>query len=249
VRIRAGVDSGRGHAAHAGGSLRAARAFTLVDVLVSLTIIALLITLLLPALTQVRESTRRVVCASNTRQHGLGFAMYVEDYKSFPVSAYEPTKDTPSRAPAPVQKMIIARTDAGNWDGLGVLFASGYLNAPQVFYCPSHRGSSPYSANADIWNYEYGQIVINYQYRGSAPAAAPTDGTAVVADGLRTKADYSHQVGSNILRNDYSVAWVPDRRGNIARALPDTEDDLAAAEKVSDAWEKIEEEAKKPSKE
>ena len=56
-------------------------AFTLVDLMTSMAIIAVLIALLLPSMAGVREATRRVVCLSNQRQIGLGSQIYSEDNK------------------------------------------------------------------------------------------------------------------------------------------------------------------------
>jgi prepilin-type N-terminal cleavage/methylation domain-containing protein len=59
-------------------------AFTLVELLVVLAIIATLTAILFPVLAAVRANARRTVCISQLRQNGLALAMYSQDYGDFP---------------------------------------------------------------------------------------------------------------------------------------------------------------------
>jgi prepilin-type processing-associated H-X9-DG protein/prepilin-type N-terminal cleavage/methylation domain-containing protein len=63
---------------------RQIRAFTLVEILVTITIIGILIILILPAIQFAREAARRSQCANNLHQIGVATSNYASTYNLFP---------------------------------------------------------------------------------------------------------------------------------------------------------------------
>ncbi|MAE64638.1 MAG: hypothetical protein CMJ18_10260 [Phycisphaeraceae bacterium] len=57
--------------------------FTLIELLVVISIVALLIAMLLPAIKQVRETARTTACQSNQRQIGIAIYAYVNDWDGY----------------------------------------------------------------------------------------------------------------------------------------------------------------------
>ena len=59
-------------------------AFTLIELLVVVAIIALLVSILVPALEEARGQAKRSVCVSNLHQIALAYTLYEHDYQAYP---------------------------------------------------------------------------------------------------------------------------------------------------------------------
>lgn len=221
---------------------RPRRGFSLIELLVVLGVATILIGLLMPSFAIVREAARRAVCASNMHQIAIALESFSRDSRDrLPNSFYSGDR---TREPSPQSMMILNR--GGNvdpWDGVGRLYSKHYISAPGAYYCPSHTGRHKIERYQDSWRSGGNQVIVgNYQYRGmlnlASQTADPIDkydrdqirnshpaGVSLLADGLRTKSDFNHIRGSNLLEDDLSVKWFADNSGNLYSLLPDSDRD------------------------
>jgi prepilin-type N-terminal cleavage/methylation domain-containing protein/prepilin-type processing-associated H-X9-DG protein len=104
------------------------RAFTLIELLVVVAIIALLISILLPALNGARQSARTAVCASNLHQILLSTRYYADDVKGY--LPWIPGSPSSGYRNAPYQQFH------------QIMILWPYMKDYKLFRCPSARGDN-----------------------------------------------------------------------------------------------------------
>lgn len=151
-------------------TIRTARGFSLVEMLLVVAMISLLVAILLPALTKAREMTRRAVCMSNLRQMGNSSFAYSRDFNNS-------TPNSPRQNAVPGNINDGTRNVQHNQNPItdrpevvGKLMAGGYMPVQsQLVYCPSRDPRSRYAAEAVIFGWSQwaplGTVEYSYQHR------------------------------------------------------------------------------------
>ena len=135
-------------------SRKKVRIFTLIELLVVIAIIAILASMLLPALGKARETARSIKCMNNAKQLGMAYFNYVDDNKDY---------------------TLVATQNGTKWFWFCELVDS-YLNKNrQIITCPKHVSDNP-----DPWDRRTAHYALNDQSFGTyAPPHSPTSNQTV----------------------------------------------------------------------
>ena len=115
--------------------------FTLIELLVVISIISLLISILLPALSKARKASQNIACLSNIRQVTVAFEAYAAMFKQ----AYPDTSSF--SAQGEISNPRYAGDTVGGYRDWGLLYQAGVLRDGHIAYCPRYEG-----LNYDNWN-------------------------------------------------------------------------------------------------
>jgi prepilin-type N-terminal cleavage/methylation domain-containing protein/prepilin-type processing-associated H-X9-DG protein len=111
------------------GPMQNRKAFTLVELLIVVAIIAAILAFLLPVLGAMREKGRQTQCISNLAQLGKALHMYADNW-----NGYIPPYNTLDASKHPGHDALLARAFAP------------YLREPRVWFCPS----DPYAGQGAV---------------------------------------------------------------------------------------------------
>ncbi|HCD32252.1 MAG TPA: hypothetical protein DER01_07575, partial [Phycisphaerales bacterium] len=98
------------------------KGFTIIELLVVITVIALLTSVLLPALTSARSAARTSACLSNMRQLGMAAMAYGSENKGYYPTSYFYEND--------------ANSDDGYYQWSGLFLINNYMDSKGAFVCP-----------------------------------------------------------------------------------------------------------------
>jgi prepilin-type N-terminal cleavage/methylation domain-containing protein/prepilin-type processing-associated H-X9-DG protein len=141
--------------ARAKGTVSKERGFTLIELLVVIAIMAILASLLLPALARAKQKGVTIKCLSNEKQIALGYLLYASDHSDYlPLAAHEGDA-APCQWFFEISPYIIKQTSS----------YTGLVAKANVVACPAAKLENAFPSNTPA-SQAYGGYGQNYVYLG-----------------------------------------------------------------------------------
>ena len=125
------------------------QAFTLIELLVVISIIALLLSILVPSLNKVKEMAKRIVCSSSLRQVAFGVLMYTNDHEKTPSWGWQFNEDNLADGSEETLEQLETFVKGGKiWP---------YVESEDIFLCrstPIQFEAGIYGHGPDFWGWE-----------------------------------------------------------------------------------------------
>ncbi len=113
------------------------RGFTLIELLVVISIIALLLAIIMPAMKAARETAKRTICGGNLKTIGQGVFLYAAENDNRLMTSVNPDSLHYSHLVFIIDKSKPFGQHITNTFGYGCLYTARVIPNPSVFYCPS----------------------------------------------------------------------------------------------------------------